>query len=616
MSRLLLVMVALGCVFVVVEFFRSGGPETAKGDVAFDLSAAVADAAGKGQQDVAAVLSQPGGERVSGLSRVTALSERALDEVERIDASTAGNSASNLPVNGDGTWSVSLRLINGESKVPIANARVVFRRLADGREVTSRSDQNGTVVGEALQGESWQLTVDEAGFKSESREILLEDSVLLDTVVVDDRHVFDLGVVALQPLHAVRFELVGCDAWSDPSAFSIQSLEEGIAIPVDDLGLAEVSYAELPAALNVRVNYPDGTEGWERFDSSEISLDRPFRILVGGDRRLELDLRLTSSVRLALEGVDSYVRATFIDTSGAVRFVAQRMDGERAYVFPQVQATSVNVGLVTPGEGQQVEWAAETHPLNELGVTPVILLVASPPRQLLFVDGDDTPVPNVSWRLKPSDASTSWTAGGLTDENGTARIPMDIEAGPLFLSADTVEATWQLFDSEFQSLDDQAALVVRVEPRREWSIELSSNGLLPGNATAWVSGSQTNALTYPLEFDAEGKTDKYLLVDGSHAEFTIVADGFWTVQETYSLAPGTNQVEVYQLGKLEARSVEDLRRYTSVELGVGVSKWMDDGRIEIRTSSSGVVAVVPIGDYLSVSKDGGEERIEVVASRE
>ena len=193
---------------------------------------------------------------------------------------------------------------------------------------------------------------------------------------------------------------------------------------------------------------------------------------------------------------------------------------------------------------------------------------------------------------------------------------MDIEAGPLFLSADTVEATWQLFDSEFQSLDDQAALVVRVEPRREWSIELSSNGLLPGNATAWVSGSQTNALTYPLEFDAEGKTDKYLLVDGSHAEFTIVADGFWTVQETYSLAPGTNQVEVYQLGKLEARSVEDLRRYTSVELGVGVSKWMDDGRIEIRTSSSGVVAVVPIGDYLSVSKDGGEERIEVVASRE
>lgn len=613
MSRLLLVTVALGCALVFVQFSRSSRPARAEAEVAFDTSAAAENAADGDRRDGSTALSQKGEQEASEPSRVPALSEGARDETGRLDASAARYGASNLDTTDNRTWSVSVRLVDGVSKNPLASARVIFRCLADGREVILRSDQNGTVASEPLQGESWQLTIDEAGYKSESREFRLGEQ---DEEAVDVRRVLDLGVVALQPLHAVRFELVGCDAWSDPLAFSIQSLEDGVAVPVDDLGVAQVSYAKLPAALHVRVNYPDGTEGWERFDPGDISLERPFSIVVGGDRRLELDLRLTADVRLALEGVDSYVRATFIDTSGAVRFVAQPMDGERAYVFPQVQATSVNVGLVTAGEGQQVEWAAETHPLNEIGVTPVILLVASPPRRILFVDADEAPVPNVSWRLKPSDASTSWTAGGLTGDNGTARIPMAIDAGQLFLSADTAEATWQLFDSEFQPLDDHADLVVRVEPRREWSIELLSTGPLPVNATAWVSGSQTNALTYPLDFNAEGKTDRYLLVDGSHAEFTIAAEGFWTVQETSPLAPGTNQVEVYQLGTLQAQSVEDLKAYTSVEFGVRVSKWMGDGRIEFHPSSTGVAALVPIGDYLSVSTNGTEEHITVTAAPE
>ena len=181
---------------------------------------------------------------------------------------------------------------------------------------------------------------------------------------------------------------------------------------------------------------------------------------------------------------------------------------------------------------------------------------------------------------------------------------MSVSVGSVYLSADSDEATWQLFDHTFHQPDDEADIVVMLAPRQECYIEVVADGLLPADATAWVSGLHTTALTYPHKLSPEKRTDSFWLVDGSQARVALEADGYWTAAAFQVIKPGRNIVEAYPLGTLHAPSLADLGAHTSLELGLDVGSWIQGGRVTPRSTSGGVAADVPIGDYSWTGPDG------------
>ena len=522
-----------------------------------------------------------------------------------------------VPVPAWSPFDVVFQLRDGYTGEAVPQGYVEFTATAatpawaDARRRTAVSDESGLVRLSKVQPGEWDLLAVADGYTENGRTYQLPGAWAPDEEHPDE---VNLQWFPIPPTTALRVQLVGDSEWNDHAQFEVSHTHEGEKVRFDARGFAELSLGWYDEPLYLKLWYPDGRAAISYLEDGLPEDGKPHPIEIGGDRRLEIDLRFAPGFREAIEGFDSAaIRVSFRPKTGDAMFVGKETFEEGVFVFETVQASEAIVNFATskPGGGA-VDWKTQWVDLKPAGTTSCTLLVDQRPVTLTFVDANDHAVPQYNFELRQLPNTTSWLAGGMCDENGQSDVARVLDHDCVLVGWVGDPARFEAYDLPVEFPLQGDSLRIPVGETTPTHLEVLVGGRPRGDVEVQLRTGVTDLLMLTERTDANGQLPTVDLVNGSQLDAVLTDSALWARVPAIRLQPGQNSLMCFPMGQLTFSSRGSAHRVQSDGFGEALSEWLELGVVSWVKAKNGVETVaVPVGSY-TVDSGLATERTIVV----
>ncbi|MEM6674648.1 MAG: hypothetical protein AAF726_17510 [Planctomycetota bacterium] len=518
----------------------------------------------------------------------------------------------------DDPFDLEVQIQDGEEYHGLPGAEVSLVRAdvpagwGEAKRFDETTDAFGRVRFEGLVAAEWTFDIACTGYATTSGTYVFPGAWSSE---LERDGMIDLGYLRIPRATNVAFELVGGGPDFDPTGFAIAHTHLGERVAFDARGRATLELGWFDEPLYVKVWWPDGREAIRYLDGGLPAEGDAHPIDIGGERTLEVDLRLSREIEDRIEGADAYVRVAFVSDEGDAVTVSTPYDGARVYSFSSVQASVAIASFATADNYVGTEWATRWADLQEDGVTTCTLNVAHPPIDLRFINGDGAPVSDYHWEVRQLPDTTGWLTGGSTDERGTGRIARVVERRCLLFGIGADDSR-VLIELPLDLATGESLIEVNVSPTERTFVEVRSDESPVPGVEVDVFGQETSFTYVPLITGDSGATPNIDLVTSSRARARLMLDeSYWTQKREFELRPGRNAVAVHRTGRLLVSDQTVLDRIHSTEFGATLREWHASRNLTIETNDSGATwCHVPAGPYSIASSGDPSMRTVVVVA--
>ncbi|MEM1453413.1 MAG: carboxypeptidase-like regulatory domain-containing protein [Planctomycetota bacterium] len=505
------------------------------------------------------------------------------------------------------------RVLDYDTGKPINGATVLLEpslipaAWARQLQVNAQADVTGTFEVEGLAAGTWRVVGSQPGYG--------ETETMATVEMGESRSPIDLGSIELPSLVAVRFRLVQHTSWDDLTEFSISHTHVGERVAFDSEGEATLHLGWYDIPLYLKLYFPDGKDSVIYLDGGVPGPEDVHQISVGGKRRLDVDLRMTSDIESRLEGLNTWINVSYRSVNGDANKLGAKYAGEQTYSFEAVQGNDVIASLEVNDGTITTMWKSQRVRLEPEGVTSMTLFIDSPPIEVLVVDAKNEPIAGFVCEVRQVPATTSWLAGGTSDEAGRmpfARVP----ESECSLSGYLPEGDLVAVDIPIDLSPAEATCRLSLAPVEPTFVEVSAaDGPVRGIYVEWIGVHSATAYVSD-ETDEHGLTPPRRLVLSSRARIELLAEDYWVPFRSAELKPGRNALEIYPSGRVEVPSGMALERVYSDEFGVTLFDWLQEGLLErVDANERATTYRVPVGPYVVDREEPAEIRVLVQRSR-
>ncbi|MEM6675196.1 MAG: carboxypeptidase-like regulatory domain-containing protein [Planctomycetota bacterium] len=505
------------------------------------------------------------------------------------------------------------RVLDYDTGEPINGATVLLEpslvpaAWAGQLRITSQSDVTGTFEVAGLTAGTWRAVGSQPGFGETETTATIE--------LGERRSPVDLGLIELPSLVAMRFRLVQHSSWDDLTAFSISHTHSGERVAFDSEGEATLHLGWYNNPLYLKLFFPDGKDSVIYLDGGVPGPGEVHEIVVGGQRRLEIDLRLTPEIERLLADRITWINVSYRSANGDANKLGSKFAGEQTYTFEAVHGDDVIASLECNDGTITTMWKSQRVRLEPEGVTSTTLFVERPPIEVLAVDAANEPVAGFVCEVRQIPATTSWLAGGTSDDAGRmpfARVP-DAECS---LSGFLPDGDLVAIDVPIDLSPEGDTCTLTLAPTELTFVEVSAaDEPASGVYVDWI-GIHSKTPYVAVETDEHGRTPSRRLVLSSRARIELAANNYWVPFRSAELEPGRNAFELFPSGSLEVPASVALERVLSEEFGVTLAHWLDEGLLHSVGASEGATTYrVPVGSYVVDPGEPAEIRVSVQRSR-
>lgn len=528
-----------------------------------------------------------------------------------------GDSEAEVIVQRAQVFDLAFELRCHDSQAPIDAARVRLTRadsLRGSTEPLILTSENGRVRAPGLCSGVYCLEIGHEGFVAYS-EVLELPGVFRPWLV---NSVLDLRYREMLPLKEVAFQLQGYVDWGGAGGFSIAHVR-GAATEYQSFnsdGLASLVFGEYEVPVELGLEYPNGDRGVIYLDH-DFRLDgEPNMIDVSVKDRIEVDLRVAPGLSGELFDSNVYLQASYTADGGDSLQYAIRVASEGVYQIGIKSQGVLVLGVTKVEEGRQVVWASREVELKGNDVSRFTVNVDRRPMQLRVLDGEGAPVVDASVVVYMIPDRTNWIAAWSTDADGIIELPR-MPGDRLALSC-----YWgysiRAIDHPIRLDGPGGRVDLRLEPSFEASLLVTVDGVAASGVEVLLQGARSRSVEGQIYATGpDGVTESLRLTNQSAAVVTPqVGLALWSDEPMQPLTPGLNEVRVRTTGHLVCADRERLLSAASVELGEGVSGWIEAGRTKCVESAGRASVRVPVGAYIVETPDGETAQVLVETGEE
>ncbi|WP_145194585.1 hypothetical protein [Planctomycetes bacterium Poly30] len=482
--------------------------------------------------------------------------------------------------------------------VPDAEAICTRVDLANGwpagNTFRALTDSDGQVMFEGLARGEWEIRIEKAGYQTGSFETPLPGPW---EPHIDAYGFIDMQEYGIAPIRTLTLQLIGADDHEDLSLYSGNHSSLVPPLPFDSDGRLDLQLGYFVTPLFLYVVYPDGQQTAMNLLGDLPPEGEALEVSVGGERTLEVDLRVSQTVRASIGDSDCFIRVFFKTSSGDTRRIRQKALEDGLFEFHGVQGEHATVCFHVEAESGRSDWTIQEVQLRDMDAARTTLNVDSHPPRILFTDEKNEPLAGLWTELFVLPHDSTWHRGNYTDENGLTTGPR-IEKGQIAYSASLDENSVFAVDALMPELMAGVNTQVKLRAIEPTFVEVTVDGQPAPQAYVQILGARSGRSVDVSYTDAQGRSRTNGLTSDSSAAFRVIVPGAWWGRETEVLRPGLNKAELRSMGVLQASSEQTLRSAFHVDTGSSIGQWIDADLAHVRPSASnGVELSVPVGTY-------------------